>query len=90
MRRSKLLEPRKISPELVEIGDTVRVTFEPVQGIVRTREAIVHRRIDENGVRAYFTKDGGLIFTWKVGKKHGYIIHVLDREPQEQQTLFDM
>lgn len=53
--------PRPIRPELVEVGDRIRVTFPKARGVVMTHEGVVHHRADSGDVRYLYTEEGATL-----------------------------
>lgn len=72
--------PKSIAPELVQIGDTIRVEYASNDGVTRFVEGIVAKRVDHGESRAMLTKEGGRLFTW--GSRRDPRIHItlLNRE----------
>lgn len=78
--------PRPIRPELIEIGDKVRVTFPTKKGVTMTHEGVVSSRVDHGAVRFLYTEEGATLFSWQVGKSALRVL-LLDRPPAPQEPL---
>lgn len=84
MRRSG---PRPILPELVEVGDTIRVTYRVEDGVTRTSSGKVAEKIDLGPAYQMVTLEGGLLFTWNAHRDSRFKVELIDREPASQATL---
>lgn len=86
MRRDLL--PRPIAPENVEVGDKVRITHRPDDGVTLSYSGVVGRREDHGDTRHMLTVEGGRLFVWSVKRDPRITIELLDRAPVEQPMLF--
>lgn len=83
-------KPRHISPELVEIGDDVSVEItKPDKGIRTTTRGVVAKRHVHGAMRYFTTLEGGTIFSYEPGKRHGLVITLYGRAEVVQDMLFD-
>lgn len=80
-----------LKPELVEVGDTIAVTYPESGGIKITKTGTVAKRIDYNSVRHMMTEEGSTIFSWEPGKNTGIQVVLLAKKPVEQpESMLDM
>ncbi len=79
--------PREIKPELVEIGDTVRVVHKRKNGVVMTLEGVVGKRVDNGPARHMMTVEGSTLFAWGGRHNSPVTVWLLNRKPQEQDEL---
>jgi hypothetical protein len=80
-------EPRPIKPELIEIGDTIRITFKPYEGVTSELIGTVAERKDYGMQRHLHTAEGGRLLVWEPGKHEPVKITLLDRAPRTAETL---
>ncbi len=78
--------PRKIQPELIELGDTISVAHKRNQGIVTVLEGTVATRQDSGNVRYLLTKEGATLLAWVPGRKD-VAVKLLSRPVAVQPTL---
>lgn len=83
------LLPRVIAPELVEVGDKIRVTFPPKKGVRMSHEGVVSSIENAGQVRFLMTDEGATLVSWQIGGRNLSIM-LLDRPPAVQVSLFDM
>lgn len=63
--RDRRLMPRRISPELIELGDDIEVTMKADRGITTTLRGIVGKRIDSGATRYLLTEEGATLLAWE-------------------------
>jgi hypothetical protein len=80
------LIPRKIQPELIELGDTISVVHKRNQGIVTVLEGTVATRQDSGNVRYLLTKEGATLLAWTPGR-NDVAVRLLSRPETKQPTL---
>lgn len=83
--------PAIIKPELIEVGDKVRVKFRAKKGVTMTHEGVVSSREDHGSVRFLYTEEGATLVSWQPGVSTGISVTLLDRPPvvQAQLSFFD-
>lgn len=82
--------PQNINDSLVEIGDTIEVTFRKERGIQQKIIGKVAKRIDSGNVRYYVTSDGATIFAAGSAGNRFINISLIKREPEIGATLFEV
>ena len=83
--------PRKIDPSLIEEGDVIIVRWPKDLGILTAMEGRVHElRLGSSGFTHYITREGGRLFSWKVGDKSRLSVTLVSRETVTQIPLFGM
>lgn len=80
--------PRVIKPELVEIGDTVRVTLRKRNGITFIHEGTVASRVDRGSARLMLTRERAILFAWGGDRQPPIKVELLARPPVAQVPLF--
>lgn len=86
--RSIVQPPRIIRPELVEVGDKIRVQFPPVNGRAITYEGVVSDIRGAGPTRIFFTDEGAsLVGTTSTRRCQITLLH---RSLPEQEPLFDL
>lgn len=81
--------PREIKPELVEIGDTISVTFPRDGGLTVTHVGRVAKATTHGKTRYLITAEGATVLAWEPTGNRVKII-LLKREPVPGETLFEM
>lgn len=89
MNRDRHMMPRRILPELVEIGDDIEVTLKPDHGVTTTVRGIVGKRMDTGKTRYYMTEEGSTLLAWEphTTKISRVVIH--SRLIKQNETLFE-
>ena len=81
--------PRVIDPSLVDVGDTITVTYPKDAGVLVHMVGKVARIRDEGNYKHFDTKEGGRIFHWRAGDRSGIRVTLTARDPQPQIPMFD-
>ena len=81
--------PRQIDPSLIQEGDTIIASFPKDAGVAASLGGKV-ARLRVSGTTTHFdTREGGTIFSWRVGDRSGIRVMLTSREPAKQIPLFD-
>ena len=88
-RGSILPFPRFVKPEQLDIGDLIRITYDPDNtGITATRQGTIARREYVGSERVLYTREGGCLLTWHPEHKSPRI--TLLAKAEQPQTMLDL
>lgn len=91
MRKLSALEfPRQIQPEMLEAGDLITVTLPESRGVVMSKRARIHRRVDHGDMRQWLNEENVVILTWQPDKRATYTITLHERQARQGEALFDV
>lgn len=80
--------PRAITPELIEIGDKIRVAYKPVDGVSQSREGTVHTIQEHGAMRILATREGGRLLTYTPGERAPVAVLLLARLEVQNMALW--
>lgn len=89
MDRDRHMMPRRIQPELVEIGDDIEVTLKPDKGVTTTVRGIVGKRMDSGKTRYYMTVEGSTLLAWEPNTTKISRVTIHSRLIKSDETLFE-
>jgi hypothetical protein len=84
-------KPRRIAPELIEIGDDVSAQIvKPNRGITTTHRGIVGKKVYSGKSQYFMTEEGATIFSFEPGKNSGVVVTLFGRAEFVEETLFEV
>jgi hypothetical protein len=82
--------PRQIDPSVIQEGDIITVVYPKDRGVTSSMGGKVSRLRDDGRHTHFDTKEGGTIFTWRVGDRSGIKVILNYREDVPQMPMFGM
>jgi len=82
--------PRQVDPSLIQTGDIITVIYPKDRGVSSSMSGTVARLRVDGRYTHFDTREGGTIFTWRVGDRSGIKVVLNYREAVPQMPMFGM